>query len=83
MEKKTALYEMHEKCGGKIVPFAGYLLPVVSKGFFPGEDFPGEPIRCGLCIQVPLIALACAALLLGLFPTQLLGWLSGIASGVL
>ena len=28
MEKKTALYEMHEKCGGKIVPFAGYLLPV-------------------------------------------------------
>jgi multicomponent Na+:H+ antiporter subunit D len=62
---------------------AGYLLPVVSKGFFPGEDFPYEPIRCGLCIKLPLIALACAALLLGLFPTQLLGWLSGIASGIL
>jgi len=28
MEKKTPLYESHEKAGGKIVPFAGYLLPV-------------------------------------------------------
>jgi aminomethyltransferase len=28
MEKKTPLYECHEQAGGKIVPFAGYLLPV-------------------------------------------------------
>ena len=28
MEKKTALYRMHEALGGKIVPFAGYFLPV-------------------------------------------------------
>lgn len=28
MEKKTPLYERHVACGGKIVPFAGYLLPV-------------------------------------------------------
>ncbi len=28
MEKKTPLYAMHEKYQGKIVPFAGYLLPV-------------------------------------------------------
>ncbi len=28
MERKTPLYECHEKAGGKIVPFAGYLLPV-------------------------------------------------------
>ncbi len=28
MEKKTPLYETHVKAGGKIVPFAGYLLPV-------------------------------------------------------
>ena len=27
-EKKTPLYDMHVKYGGKIVPFAGYLLPV-------------------------------------------------------
>lgn len=28
MEKKTPLYQWHESHGGKIVPFAGYLLPV-------------------------------------------------------
>ena len=28
MEKKTPLYDLHIKLGGKIVPFAGYLLPV-------------------------------------------------------
>ena len=28
MEKKTPLYQRHEALGGKIVPFAGYLLPV-------------------------------------------------------
>ena len=28
MEKKTPLYECHVKAGGKMVPFAGYLLPV-------------------------------------------------------
>ncbi|MGL5173212.1 MAG: hypothetical protein ACRC75_05110, partial [Olsenella sp.] len=28
MERKTPLYEVHVSEGGKIVPFAGYLLPV-------------------------------------------------------
>ena len=28
MERKTPLYESHVQAGGKIVPFAGYLLPV-------------------------------------------------------
>lgn len=28
MERKTQLYDCHEKAGGKMVPFAGYLLPV-------------------------------------------------------
>ena len=28
MEKKTPLYDFHVAHGGKIVPFAGYLLPV-------------------------------------------------------
>ncbi|HUM84043.1 MAG TPA: glycine cleavage system aminomethyltransferase GcvT [Lachnospiraceae bacterium] len=28
MERKTALYERHVSAGGKIVPFAGFLLPV-------------------------------------------------------
>lgn len=28
MERKTPLYEAHRKAGGKMVPFAGYVLPV-------------------------------------------------------
>lgn len=28
MDRKTPLYQCHERAGGKIVPFAGYLLPV-------------------------------------------------------
>ena len=62
---------------------AGYLLPPVSHGFFPGEDFQFERIRCGPCILVPLCVLAAAALLLGLFPGRLIGWLSGLAAGIL
>jgi multicomponent Na+:H+ antiporter subunit D len=62
---------------------AGYLLPPVSHGFFPGEEFRYERIVCGPCIRCPLYVLAAATLLLGLFPTQLLGWLSGLAAGIL
>lgn len=32
MEKKTPLYDAHVALGGKIVPFAGYLLPVQYSG---------------------------------------------------
>ncbi len=32
MEKKTPLYDVHVEEGGKIVPFAGYLLPVQYEG---------------------------------------------------
>lgn len=31
MEKKTALYDRHVELGGKMVPFAGYLMPVQFK----------------------------------------------------
>ena len=62
---------------------AGYLLPPVSHGFFPGEDFRYERISCGPCIRIPLYVLAAAALLLGLFPAQLIGWISGLAAGIL
>lgn len=29
---KTALYELHKALGGELVPFAGYLLPIMYKG---------------------------------------------------
>lgn len=44
MELKTPLYEMHVKYGGKIVPFAGYLLPVQYKSGVIAEHMA---VRCG------------------------------------
>lgn len=32
MKRKTSLYDLHVKCGGRIVDFAGYLLPVSFQG---------------------------------------------------
>ena len=32
MERKTPLYDCHVAAGGKIVPFAGWLLPVQYSG---------------------------------------------------
>ena len=34
---KTALYSEHEKLGAKIVPFAGYLMPVSYSGTLADE----------------------------------------------
>jgi len=32
MEQKTSLYDLHQSSGGKMVPFAGYLLPIQYTG---------------------------------------------------
>ena len=34
---KTSLYEEHDKIGAKIIPFAGYLMPVNYKGGLANE----------------------------------------------
>ncbi len=62
---------------------AGYLLPPVSKGFFPGEEVPYQPIPCGWYLSRPLAILAAAALLLGLFPAPLIDWLGGLAAALM
>jgi aminomethyltransferase len=47
MEKKTPLYQWHEAHGGKIVPFAGYLLPVqYESGVIAEHNAVRE--QCGL-----------------------------------
>lgn len=47
MEKTTPLYETHKKYGGKIVPFAGYLLPVQYKAGVIAEHMAVRN-ACGL-----------------------------------
>lgn len=46
MEKTTPLFQMHEQEGGKIVPFAGYLLPVQYKDIL--EEHMAVRERAGL-----------------------------------
>ncbi|MGI6228917.1 MAG: glycine cleavage system aminomethyltransferase GcvT [Christensenellales bacterium] len=45
MALKTPLYETHEKLGGKIVEFGGYLLPV---NYQKGIIFEHNAVRCGV-----------------------------------
>lgn len=47
MEKKTPLYEAHVACEGKIVPFAGYMLPVQYKAGVVTEHMAVRT-KCGL-----------------------------------
>ncbi len=46
MELKTPLYETHIKYGGKVVPFAGYLLPVQYEGII--AEHMAVRTACGL-----------------------------------
>ena len=50
---------------------AGYLLPIVSGGFFPGSDYIAERKEVGLKMTVPMMIFAALSVLLGLFPEPL------------
>lgn len=54
---------------------AGYLLPVITDGFFPGRDFIAERREVGPQMTWPMVILAGSCLLLGLLPGGLLEWL--------
>jgi len=65
---------------------AGYLLPITIRGFFPGADFNyGTLVKAepNWLMTLPLILLAAAAVLLGMFPGQLSGFLQTIIDAVL
>jgi multicomponent Na+:H+ antiporter subunit D len=58
---------------------AGYLLPIVTTAFFPGDDFDYKKLESYVFhtswrMRVPMLILAAAVLLLGIFPNAL-DWL--------
>lgn len=65
---------------------AGYLLPVTIRGFFVGNDFDygslkkKEPSKF---MTVPLLILAAATLLLGMFPNGMISYIGKIAEGLI
>ena len=70
---------------------AGYLLPLMIHGFFPGQDFDGAEIKArGLIgkepsswMLVPMGVLTAGALLFGCFPNGLITMLEAVAASVL
>lgn len=58
---------------------AGYLLPIVTRGFFPGADVTVEQKEVGPYMTIPLVILSAFAVLLGLFPNGLIHWLEGLS----
>ncbi len=65
---------------------AGYLLPITIRGFFPGADFNyGTLVKTepNWLMTLPLIILAAAAVVLGMFPGLISGFLQTIVDAVL
>ena len=65
---------------------AGYLLPITVNGFLPGAEFDAEKLQKKepkLTMLVPLLILGVLAVLMGVFPGVLTGFLSEIISTVL
>lgn len=64
---------------------AGYLLPITVKGFLPGDDFNYGSLKKREALKimtVPMAILAALAVLLGVFPNPLTGYLSAIAGSL-
>ena len=62
---------------------AGYLMPIVIRGFFPGEDAPALPAcEPGWGMRGPLILLTALMVLLGMFPGALISLFTALG-GVL
>ena len=65
---------------------AGYLLSIVIRGFFPGQDAVPEdltPAEPSWLMLVPMAVLASLCLLLGMFPSALFSFVSVIASALI
>lgn len=65
---------------------AGYLLSITADGFFPGKNFVGatpEPREGHVSMLVPCIVFAAAALLLGVFASPLVAFVTKLGTSLL
>ena len=65
---------------------AGYLLPIVTDAFFPGEDYDYAsvvPLKMALNMKIPLIFLSVGALLTGLFAGEIVEFVNSKIIAVL
>ena len=64
---------------------AGYLLPLTIQGFFPGADYDYEHFKKrepSARMTIPLLILTILSVLIGLFPTPLVDFLTKIVSAI-
>ena len=63
---------------------AGYLMPIVLHGFFPGKDAQvGEKCEASTSMLIPMLVLTVLSVALGMFPSLLTGLLSPILTALL
>lgn len=63
---------------------AGYLMPIVLRGFFPGKDAQvGEKCEASASMLIPMLVLTVLSVALGMFPSLLTGLLSPILTALL
>jgi len=65
---------------------AGYLIPIFSSAFFPGENFKAEeqkPVKREYYILVPMVCLAVISILFGIFPSALADYITKISELIL
>ncbi|MCM1136361.1 MAG: proton-conducting membrane transporter [Clostridium sp.] len=65
---------------------AGYLLPVTIRGFFPGEEFDYTGLKKkepSMLMTVPVLALTVLSVLIGLFPGQIVDYLSQVIEKII
>ena len=63
---------------------AGYLMPIVLRGFFPGKDVQvGEKCEASASMLIPMLVLTVLSVALGMFPSLLTGLLSPILTALL
>ena len=63
---------------------AGYLMPIVLRGFFPGKDAQvGEKCEASTSMLIPMLVLTVLSVALGMFPSLLTGLLSPILTALL
>ena len=63
---------------------AGYLMPIVLRGFFPGKDAQvGEKCEASASMLIPMLVLTVLSVVLGMFPSLLTDLLSPILTALL
>lgn len=65
---------------------AGYLFPIGVQGFLPGKEYDktaSEKCEAGLNMTVPMMILAALTLLLGIFSSGIIEFLSQLAAGMM